>query len=113
MVYKTALQLFPLGCRQGEDKFCADSFGTDDVDIFIMCLNNFFYDRESKTGTLLVLSTGQVGFVETLKNFVLAVFWNSDAGILDRNKYFSLFLVVSMVISESWWLNLMALSIRL
>ena len=64
--YKLALQLFPLGCRQGEDKFSADSFGTDDVDIFIMCLNNFFYDRESKTGTLLVLSTGQVGFVETL-----------------------------------------------
>ena len=57
-----------------------------------MCLNNFFYDRESKTGTLLVLSTGQVGFVETLKNFVLAVFWNSDAGILDRNKYFFAFL---------------------
>ena len=90
--YKLALQLFPLGCRQGEDKFSADSFGTNDVDIFIMCLNNFFYDRESKTGTLLVLSTGQVGFVETLKNFVLAVFWNSDAGILDRNKYFFAFL---------------------
>ena len=56
--YNPALQLLPLGCRQGEDKLCADSFGTDDVDIFIMRLNNFFYDRKSKTGAFLVLPTG-------------------------------------------------------
>lgn len=29
---------------KGEDKFCSNSFGTDHIDIFIVCLNNFFYD---------------------------------------------------------------------
>ena len=32
--------------------------------------------------------TGQVGFVKSFPDFFQAVFWNTDSGILDRDKYF-------------------------
>lgn len=53
-----------------------------------MSLNDFFYNGKSKTGAALVFSTGQVGFVKSFPDFFQAVFWNTDSGILDRDKYF-------------------------
>ena len=53
-----------------------------------MCLNDFFYNGKSKTGATLVFSAGQVGFVKSFPDFFQTVFWNTDSGILDRDKYF-------------------------
>lgn len=66
-----------------------------------------------RPGAFLVFSAGEICLIETFPDFFQAVFWNTDAGIPDRNKYFSYLLVVSTVMVESAWLNLMALSIRL
>ena len=53
-----------------------------------MSLNDFFYNGKSKTGAALVFSAGEVGFVKSFPDFFQTVFWNTDSGILDRDKYF-------------------------
>lgn len=58
--YKLALQLFPLGCRQGEDKFSADSFGTYYINMLVMSLNNFFYDGQAKACPFFIFAAGKV-----------------------------------------------------
>ena len=55
---------------KGEDKFCSNSLGTDHIDIFIVCLNNFFYDRKPKSGSFFVFSAGEIAFVKTFPYFV-------------------------------------------
>ncbi len=44
--------------------------GTDHIDIFIVCLNNFFYDRKPKSGSFFVFSAGEITFVKTFPYFV-------------------------------------------
>ena len=53
---------------QGENKLRADAFGTDNVNMFIVGSNNFFYDRQSQTGTFFVFSAGGVRFIKPLKH---------------------------------------------
>ena len=55
---------------KGEDKFCSNSLGTDHIDIFIVCLNNFFYDRKPKSGSFFIFSAGEITFVKTFPYFV-------------------------------------------
>ena len=49
-------RLFPMVQGQRENKFCPNPFGTDDIDIFIMCQDNFLYNGEAEPGSLLILS---------------------------------------------------------
>ena len=80
----------PLGCklyfRERKDKFCSNPFGTDDIYVFPMGLNDFFDNGKTKSGPPFVLSSGTVIFVEAFPDFFLTVFWNSCAVILDGNK---------------------------
>ena len=50
------IHLFHLVDWQGKNKFCPYPFGTDDIDIFIMCQDNFLYNGEAEPGSLLILS---------------------------------------------------------
>ena len=45
---------------KGEDEFSADSLGADDIDMFIVGLDDFFYDGEAKAGPFLVFAAGEV-----------------------------------------------------
>lgn len=99
--------------RQRKDKLRTNAFRADTVDIFSMCLDDFFYNGKSKSGALLVFSAGEVCLVETIPDLFDAVFWNADSGVFDGNKDFLIFSVVSIVIAEFARLNLSALSIRL
>lgn len=45
---------------QGKDELCSHSFGADDVDMFIVCLNNFFYNSKSQAGSPFIFSPGKV-----------------------------------------------------
>ena len=51
-------------------------------------MDNFFYDGKAETGAFFVFSAGEICLIETFPDFFQAVFWNTDAGIPDRNKYF-------------------------
>ena len=77
--------------RQRKDKLRTNAFRADTVDIFSMCLDDFFYNGKSKSGTLLVFSAGEVCLVETIPDLFDAVFWNADSGVFDGNKDFLIF----------------------
>ena len=51
-----------------------------------MCLNDFFYNGKSETGSFFIFSAGQVRFIETVEYLLHTVLRNSDARILYRNK---------------------------
>ena len=77
--------------RQRKDKLRTNAFRADTVDIFSMCLDDFFYNGKSKSGALLVFSAGEVCLVETIPDLFDAVFWNADSGVFDGNKDFLIF----------------------
>lgn len=43
--------------RQGEDKFRSDTFRADDIDVFVVRLNDLFDDRQTESGALLILAS--------------------------------------------------------
>lgn len=43
---------------QRKDKLGSDIFRADDIDIFMVGIDDLFDDRQSKTGAFFVLSTG-------------------------------------------------------
>ena len=63
--------------RQRKDKLRTNAFRADTVDIFSMCLDDFFYNGKSKSGALLVFSAGEVCLVETIPDLFDAVFWQA------------------------------------
>ena len=77
--------------RQRKDKLRTNAFRADTVDIFSMCLDDFFYNGKSKSGALLVFSAGEVCLVETLPDLREGVLGDSKAGVLDRDEDFFIF----------------------
>ena len=41
---------------QGEDKFCSHAFGAHHIDIFVVRLDDFLYNGETKSGAFLIFS---------------------------------------------------------
>ena len=71
---------------QRENKFGPDPFGADDVDMFIMCLDRFFDDREPESGAFFIFAAGKVGFVKSFPDLVEFFFRNPDPVVFDRYK---------------------------
>ena len=70
--------------RKRKDKFRSDALRADAGDIFVVCLNDLFYDGKSKSRAFFVLSAGEICFVEALPDLLDAVLGNTDSGVLDR-----------------------------
>ena len=51
-----------------------------------MRLYDLFYDSKTKTGALLVFSSGKICFIETVPNLRQGILRDPKAGILDGNK---------------------------
>lgn len=75
-----------------ECKLRSDSLGADDIDVFIMCIDDFFYDGKTKSCSFLILAARVVCFVETIPDLCLVFRRNTDAVIFDRNKYLIIFI---------------------
>ena len=75
---------------KGEDKFGSDPFGTDDINIFMVCMNDFFYNGKTKSGAFFIFSTGSICLIKAFPDTSDAIFWNTDAAIFDGYKYFSI-----------------------
>lgn len=76
---------------QGKDELCSHSFGADDVDMFIVCLNNFFYNSKSQAGSPFIFSPGKIRFIKAVPDFFDTFCRNSDSGIFHGNKNFFIF----------------------
>lgn len=61
------------------------------MDIFIVCLDDFFRDGEAEAGSFFVFAAGRVGFIKTFPDFLQAVLWDAFSGILYGNE--SLFML--------------------
>ena len=69
--------------RQGKNKFGSDALCTDDVDIFSMCIDDFFDDGQAKPCPFFVFAAGSIQFIKPLPDTFHAVFWDTGAMILD------------------------------
>lgn len=76
---------------QGEDKFRADSFGTDNIDVFAVELDDLLDDGETEPGSGLVSAPGSVRFVEAFPYFFQAVLRDACAGVPDGDEDFLVF----------------------
>ena len=56
--------------RKREDEFCSNTLRADYIDIFIVCLNDFFYNRKPKTGSFFIFSTGKITLVKSFPDLV-------------------------------------------
>ena len=72
--------------RKSKNKLGSDAFCTDDVDIFSMCIDNFFDDGQAKTCPFFVLAARGIKLVKAFPDTFDALFWDSGAMILDRDK---------------------------
>ena len=52
---------------QSKDKFGSHTFCTDHINILVMCIDDLFDYRKSKSGAFTVLSAGCINFVETIQ----------------------------------------------
>ena len=68
-----------LSAGKREDKLRANSLCTDDIDIFVVCLDDLFYDGKTQTGALFVLTTGKVTLIEAFPYPVEIFFRDTDA----------------------------------
>lgn len=64
---------------QGENKFTAGAFGTDQVNVLTVGTHDFLSDGKSKAGSFFVLTAGGVRFVKSVPNQLDLVLWNTDA----------------------------------
>ena len=87
------------GLGAGGDDYITKPFGigelrarvADDVDMFIVCLNNFFYNSKSQAGSPFIFSPGKVRFIKAVPDFFDTFCRNSDSGIFHGNKNFFIF----------------------
>ena len=54
-------------------------------------IDDLFDNSKSETGAFFIFSTGKVRLIEAIPYFSNAVPWDSDTGILDRDKHFIIF----------------------
>ena len=52
-----------------KNKFGADTFSTDNIDVLTMCVDDFFDNCQTETGAFLVSATGSVDFVKNVPIF--------------------------------------------
>ena len=81
-----------LSLWQREDKLCADAGRADDIYVFFVGLNDLFYNCKTKPCSLLILTSGQIGFIKSVKDKLLVFLGNTDSAVLDGNKYFAVLL---------------------
>ena len=98
---------------QSKDKFGSHTFCTDHINILVMCIDDLFDYRKSKSGAFTVFSAGCINFVETIPDFAQAFFGNAGSVIFYRNKDLTTFYSCFNLNRELSLLNLMALSRRL
>jgi len=58
-----------VGFWEGEDEFRPYALGADDVDIFIVSLNDFTDNGKSQASSFFVFSTGKITLVKPLPDF--------------------------------------------
>ena len=82
--------LFVFFVRKGkaENEFSAHAFRTDNIDIFIMGLDDFFSDGQTEAGALLIFTPGKIRFIETIPNELQAVLGDADPTVFYGNKDF-------------------------
>lgn len=80
---------------QSENKFCSNALGTDHINVLIMSMDDLFYNRQTKTGTFLVFSSGNICFIKAFPDFGKAFLWNADSVVFDRNKNLFIFFLLS------------------
>ena len=71
---------------QSKDKFGSHTFCTDHINILVMCIDNLFDYRKSKSGAFTVFSAGSINLVETIPDFAQAFFGNAGSVIFYRNE---------------------------
>ena len=72
--------------RKGKDKFRSDTLRADDIYIFFVCFNYLFYNGKTKARALLILTSGKIRLVESVKNKLLIVLRYSYSAVFYRNK---------------------------
>ena len=75
--------------RQRKYKFRTDPGSRDDVDLFLVILDDVTNDRQTEAGTFFVFSARGVGLVKTGPDLVDVFLFDADTVILDRNEDFS------------------------
>ncbi len=89
MLYILVFFVHVLGQGEGEDKFAALSFRADDVDMFLVAVDDLFYNGKAQAGAFFVPASGEVGFVESVPDQFQRFFWDADSGIFYRDKKFA------------------------
>ena len=79
------LFFFCLG--QGKDKFGSHALGADDVNMFVVRVDNFPDNGKAQTGALFVFAAGEVRFVKTVPDQFQAVSGDADAVVFDGDEY--------------------------
>ena len=54
--------------RQGEDEFGSDTLGADDIDVFVVGIDDLLHDGKSKAGAFLVLASGEVRLIKSVED---------------------------------------------
>lgn len=70
---------------EGRNKLGTDAFCADDIDVFAVCLDGFFYDRKSQAGALLILAAGKVCFVKAFPNLIQRTAGDPDPIVFYRD----------------------------
>ena len=81
---------------QSKDKFGSHTFCTDHINILVMCIDDLFDYRKSKSGAFTVFSAGSINLVETIPDFAQTFFGNAGSVIFTETKTLPLFTVVSI-----------------
>ena len=104
-----------LNLRQREDELCANALCADDIDMFIVSLNGLFDDGKSEIRfPFLSFPRDRSDLLKAFPRFYSVRFFGIPIPVsLTETKTFSFFSVTSIVIEESFPLNLIALSMRL
>lgn len=72
--------------RQGENEFGSNPLRTDDIDVFVVGLDNLLYNGKPQAGPFFILPPGSVGLIEAFPDFFQAVLGDADSGVLDGYK---------------------------
>lgn len=87
MLFSAFANILTLSTRQRKNKLRTYALRTDDIDVLLMCINDFFNNTESQPCTGTILTSGQVLLVKTVPDLGQIFLWNTAALILDRDKH--------------------------
>ena len=69
-----------------EDEFGADSLGADDIDVLVVCADDFPDDGQAKADALFVSAAGDIGLVKALPDFWQILFGNALTEVFDGDE---------------------------